>query len=115
MRERLLTLAGNRARLAARAQVERDRLAALLAPVDAAASAAQTLVRAGRRVAGEARRHPLPVVAGVALLVALRPRRALAWLARGWSLWRLYRGASGLWRRFAESAGSAGAPPSRAR
>lgn len=115
MRERLLTLAGNRARLAARAQAERDRLAELLAPVDAAASAAETLLQAGRRVADEARRHPLPVIAGVALLVALRPRRALAWLARGWSLWRLYRGASGLWLRLAQSSGSAGAPPFRAR
>lgn len=115
MRERLLTLAGNRARLCARAQAERERLSALLAPVDAAASLGASFVQAARRLAGQARRHPLPVIAGVALLVALRPRRALAWLARGWSLWRLYRGASGLWQRFAESAGSAGAPPSRAR
>jgi hypothetical protein len=115
MRERLLTLAGTRARLCARAQAERDQLSALLAPVDAAASAADTLFRAGRRIAGHARRHPLPVIAGVALLVALRPRRALAWLARGWSLWRLYRGASGLWLRFTQSPGPAGAPPFRAR
>jgi hypothetical protein len=115
MRERLLSLAENRARLRERAQAERDQLAALLAPMDAAASVAASLYRAGQRVAGEARRYPLVAVAGVVLLVALRPRRALAWLARGWSLWRLYRGASGVWQRFAQSAGSAGAPPSRVR
>jgi hypothetical protein len=51
------------------------------------------------------------VVAGVALLAVLRPRRTLAWLARGWSLWRLARGAQGWWRRFSAAAGdpSAGA------
>lgn len=112
MREQLLTLAETRARLRERAQAERDQLVVLLAPVDAVANVAASLYRAGERVAGEARRYPLVVVAGVVLLVALRPRRALAWLARGWSLWRLYRGASGLWQRFAESAG---APPNRSR
>lgn len=106
MRERLLTLAETRARLSARAQAERDHLVVLLAPADAAAGVATSLLQAGRRALDEARRHPLPLIAGVALLVALRPRRALAWLARGWSLWRLYRGASGLWQRFAESAGA---------
>lgn len=108
MRERLLTLAETRARLSARAQAERDHLVVLLAPVDGAAAVFQ----AARRAIDEARRHPLLLIAGVALLVALRPRRALSWLARGWSLWRLYRGASGVWQRFAESAGP---PPTRVR
>ena len=54
--------------------------------------------------------HPLAVVAGVALLAALRPRRAIAWIARGWSLWRLYRGARGWWLRFEASSTAAGAP-----
>jgi len=35
----------------------------------------------------------------VALLVALRPRRALGWLMKGWSAWRLYRGAQRWWRQ----------------
>lgn len=112
MRERLLNLAETRARLSARAQAERDQLVALLAPVDAAAAVAASVFQVGRRVVDEARRYPLLVVAGVALLVALRPRRALAWLARGWSLWRLYRGASGLWQRFAQPPGT---PPTRLR
>lgn len=105
MRERLLTLAESRARLSARAQAERDHLVVLLAPVDGAAAVAASVFQAARRAIEEARRHPLLLIAGVALLVALRPRRALSWLARGWSLWRLYRGASGVWQRFAESAG----------
>lgn len=102
MRERLLALAERRARLVARAQAERATIAALLVPMDAATSLFQT----ARRVMDQARRHPLVVVAGVALLVALRPRRALTWLARGWSLWRLYRGAHGWWLRFDAPAGA---------
>ena len=111
MRQRLLALAERRARLVARAQEERAALAALLTPADGAAALAVSLFRAARRTLEEARHHPLFTVAGVALLVALRPRRALGWLARGWSLWRLYRGAHGWWQRFAAAAGTpAGAP-----
>jgi hypothetical protein len=64
-----------------------------------------------RRALEEARRHPLFMAIGIAVLVALRPRRALYWLARGWSLWRLYRGARGWWLRFSDLAG---ARPTRA-
>jgi hypothetical protein len=101
MRERLLALAERRARLVASAQVERETMAALLGPVDGAASLAASLIRTARRALDKAGEHPLIVVAGVALLVALRPRRTFTWLARGWSLWRLYRGAYGWWLRFA--------------
>jgi len=101
MRERLLALAGHRARLAARAQDERDALASMLAPADAAAALVGSVTRVASGLAEQASRYPLFVVAGVALLAALRPRRALTWLTRGWSLWRLYRGAQGAWQRFA--------------
>jgi hypothetical protein len=101
MRQRLLALAERRAGLVARAQAERDAVFALLKPADAAAATVVSLFRAARSVLAEARRHPALVIAGVALLVALRPRRAIAWLAKGWSLWRLYRGAHGWWRRLA--------------
>jgi len=104
MRERLVALAERRARLVARAQVERATIDALLAPTDGAVSLAALLFRTARRALEEVRRHPLIAVAGVALLVALRPRRAIAWLARAWSLWRFYRGAYGWWRRFAAAA-----------
>jgi hypothetical protein len=95
MRERLLALAERRARLQVRAQSERESIAVLLAPADGALA----VFRAAQRALAEARRHPLIMIAGVALLAALRPRRALGWLARGWSLWRLYRGALAWWRR----------------
>ena len=101
MRERLLALAERRAHLAARAQSERESMAALIARTDTVASLAVSLLQLARRLLEQGQRHPLIVVAGVALLVALRPRRAITWLARGWSLWRLYRGARGWWLRFA--------------
>ena len=106
MRARLIVLAERRARLQARAQSERETLAAVLTPTDGAALAALAVYRAVQRSLKEARRHPLFMAVGVALLVALRPRRALSWLARGWSLWRLYRGAQGWWSRFSEFAGA---------
>ena len=102
MRGRLILLAERRARLQARAQSERELLAAVLTPTDGVALAAVAAYRAARRALEEARRHPLFMAIGIALLVALRPRRALSWLARGWSLWRLYRGAQGWWLRFSE-------------
>jgi hypothetical protein len=111
MREHLLGLAEKRAHLVARVQSERATLNALLAPADAAASLAASVVRVARGLLDQAARYPLVVVAGVALLAALRPRRAVSWLTRGWSLWRLYRGARGWWLRFATpDTANAGAP-----
>lgn len=110
MRERLLALAERRARLAARAQSERESMAALIARTDAVASLAVSVLHAARRVLEQGQRHPLAVVAGVALLAALRPKRAVTWLARGWSLWRLYRGARGWWLRFAATTPAASTP-----
>lgn len=101
MRTRLLALAERRAGLVARAQAERATLSTLLAPADAAAALASSLQRLAHRVANQAARYPLAVVAGVALLAALRPKRTAIWLTRGWSLWRLYRGARGWWLRLA--------------
>ncbi len=105
MRERLLELAERRAHLQARALAEREALASQMSPADGVAAAATAVLHAAQRGVAEARRHPLIMVVGVALLVALRPRRALGWLVRGWSLWRLYRGALGWWLRFSDLAG----------
>jgi len=95
MRARLIGLAERRAQLQLRAQSERERVAALVTRGDAALA----WVDKGRRMLQELGRRPLIIVAAVALLVALRPRRALKWLASGWSLWRLYRHASRWWQR----------------
>jgi hypothetical protein len=96
-RARLLRISERRARLIERAHAEREALAGHLARTDAAAG----LFAAGQRVLDELRRQPLIVAAGAALLIALRPRRAFAWLLKGWSAWRLYRGAQRWWQRLA--------------
>jgi YqjK-like protein len=111
MRESLLILAERRAHLTARARSERESLSAMLVPADAAANLAGSLIRVARDVLDLAGRHPLSVTAVAALLIALRPRRAFTWVGKGWSLWRLYRGARGWWLRFATPATrNAGAP-----
>ena len=106
MRERLLALAERRVRLMARAQDERTAINALLAPADGAASMAVSLFRTARRALAQARNHPLIVIAGVALLVALRPRRVISWIAKGWTLWGIYRSAQGWLQRFSAAAGT---------
>jgi hypothetical protein len=107
-RSRLLAIAERRALLKARALAERETLAALAARTDGAGRLAGNVLATGRRVLEEIRHQPLLVVAGAALLVALRPRRAFKWLLEGWSLWRMYRGAQRWWQRLA--AGAAEAP-----
>jgi len=96
-RARLLELAERRSRLIERARAQREQLARSLAGTD---TAADLLARAFRVVEGVLQ-QPLIVAAAVALLVVLRPRRALRWLMKGWSAWRLYRGAQRWWRQYA--------------
>jgi YqjK-like protein len=96
-RAHLIRLAERRTRLQERAHAEREGLASLLARSDEAAALLQRL----RRIIDELRRQPWIVAGGMALLVALRPRRALGWLMKGWSAWRLYRGAQRWWNQFA--------------
>lgn len=100
MRARLIALRERRTQLTERARGERERLAALLAQADAVSA----WIDLGRRMLDEAKRRPLAVAVGAALLFALRPKRALKWLASGWSLWQLYRRARRWWLRFAPAA-----------
>ena len=95
MREQLILLAERRTRLCERAQAERESLASALERGDEAAVLLQRL----RGIVDELRNRPWIVAGGVALLVALRPRRALGWLMKGWSAWRMYRGAERWWRQ----------------
>jgi len=110
MRARLLLLAERRARLAAQAGAERESLALFMARSDGAVRVAARGLAGGRRLLDELRRQPLLVAAGVALLVALRPRRALGWVLKGWSVWRTLRGLQRWWRL---AAAVIGAPASR--
>jgi hypothetical protein len=97
-RHRLILLAERRAHLQERARIERESLAATIGRSDEAAALLQRL----RGVIEEIRRRPWLVAGGAALLFALRPRRALGWLMKGWSAWRLYRGAQRWLRQFAD-------------
>jgi hypothetical protein len=100
MQQKLLELTTRRIHLMARAQDERARLSAALAPTDAFASLAG---RVGR-ILEWAARYPLVSGAGVALLVWKRPRMAVGWLGRGLALLRVY---EELRRRFAARPGAA--------
>jgi YqjK-like protein len=102
MRARLIALAERRARLAQRAQGEREQLATLLERGEAALA----WLEPGRRLLQTLARRPLIVVAAVALLFVLRPRRTFKWLLSGWSLWRLYRQASRWWQHLDAAAGA---------
>ncbi len=106
MRERLLALAEHRTRLVARAQAERESFGRLLAPTDALSAMATSVFQAVRRIFREARKYPLLALAGGVVLAAMRPRRAIGWIARGWSLYRLYRSLAPVVQRFAASAGA---------
>jgi hypothetical protein len=96
-RERLIRLRERRAELIARAGSEREAIAGLLARSDAASR----WLEAGKEALAELRRHPAWIGGGVALLLVLRPKRVLKWLASGWSLWRVFRGARAWLRRVA--------------
>ena len=110
MRARLLALAEHRTRLVARAEADRESVARLLMPADAASSMALAAYNLARRAFQEAREHPLLAIAGGVALAAIRPRRAIAWIAKGWSLYRMYRSLLPVWQRFAGAAVSAGRP-----
>ena len=103
MRERLLALAQQRMRLVARMHDERAAINASLAPADAAASTVASLVSTASSALREARNYPLLAIGAGALLVAIRPRRVVALIAKGWSLWGMYRGAQGWLHRFADT------------
>lgn len=106
MRGRLLLLAERRAGLAARASAERESLAAFLARTDGPVRMANSALAAGRRLLDEARRQPLLVAAGAVLLIALRPRRALGWALKGWTLWRTIRSAQRWWQLVSNTIGT---------
>ena len=98
-----MKLAERRTQLVERAARDREALAALVARGDGAAQAALGVADGVRRVLSELRRQPVLAAVLVGVLVALRPRRALGWIAKGWSAWRLYRGAQRWWRRTSDS------------
>jgi len=92
-RARLIALTQQRTRLVGRARVEREHLGAVAARIESKL----WWVDAAHNGVDRVRRHPLLLVAGIALLVVLRPRGAVKLLASSWSLWQLYKRARRLW------------------
>lgn len=97
MRERLIELRERRAKLRERAAREREALEGWVARAETVEGMAAPAVRALEWL----RARPVWIAAGVALLVALRPKGALRWLSRGIGAWQLWRQGRALWRRLA--------------
>ena len=104
-RDRLIALSQQRTRLVGRARVEREHLGAVAARIESKF----WWVDAAHKGVERVRRHPLLLAAGIALLVALRPRGAVKLLASSWSLWQLYQRARRLWTAVAAFSSGAAA------
>lgn len=87
IREKLVALRERRGQLSARAEFDRGRIASLLARAEFATA----WFDRGRTLLAKLSAHPVWIAAGVALLVALRPSKALKWLATGFSVWQGWR------------------------
>lgn len=87
IREQLLALREQRASLISRAEHQREAMYSLLIRAEGATA----WVDRARELLARARAHPVWIAAGVALFVALRPRKSLKLLATGISLWRGWR------------------------
>ncbi len=87
IRERLLQLRERRAVLVARAEQQREAVHGIVVRAEAATA----WFDRARTLLGKAREHPVWIAAGVALFVALRPRKSFRLLAAGFSFWRGWR------------------------
>jgi hypothetical protein len=87
MSQRLIELAVRRERLVARIAAQRGELSGYLVPVKNACAVADKGVAAARYL----QRHPWLVASAVAVTVAVRPRKAITWLKRGWFAWKFVR------------------------
>ena len=93
--DRLEQLRRRRERLVLAAAAQRATLAREFRPLEAPFAIADRGIDAVRYL----RAHPGFVIAGVALLVVLRPRRVLAWTSRGLAAWRSYQLVASGYRR----------------
>lgn len=104
MRSRLIELRERRAALASRADLEREALEGWLARTDVVAG----WIESGRHLGRAVLSRPWLVAAAVGLIVALRPRRTLKWIATGWWLARFARNVWRAWQRLAPQTARAG-------
>ena len=106
-RAQLIRLTERRMRLAHHAHAEREVLAKAIARSDEAAVVMQRVRTVALKIQALVREQPWIAAVSVALLVALRPRRALGWLMRGWGAWRMYRSALRWWQQFSARSNTA--------
>ena len=97
IREQLLALREKRALLVGRAEEQRHDVLVIVGRLEHAAAWYDRARVIGRKL----RANPLWVVAGVALLAAARPRKAVKLLTTAYSLWRGWRSIKGLLERYA--------------
>ena len=95
IRERLLALREKRALLISRADDQRHDVLEIAGRLERAAAWYDRARAIGRRL----RANPLWVVAGVALLVAARPRKAIKLFTTAYSVWRGWRSLKALLER----------------
>ncbi|MCU0804552.1 MAG: YqjK-like family protein [Burkholderiales bacterium] len=93
--DRIGELQRRRDRLVLLAAAQRDAVARDFRPMERPLAIADSVVDGVQYL----RAHPGFVIAGVAVIVALRPRRAFAWAQRGFAAWRTYRWASAQFHR----------------
>jgi hypothetical protein len=96
IRERLIALRERRATLVARSEHQREGVAALVGRAEIAFAWIDRVRSIGRTL----RAHPAWVAAGVALLVALRPRKMLRLFGTGMTLWRGWRSLRAAYERY---------------
>ncbi|MBW7902000.1 MAG: YqjK-like family protein [Rhodocyclaceae bacterium] len=91
MEKNLIELSLQRGRLQERIAAQRAALTTQLRPLADALDTADRGIAAARRGVDYLKRHPVEVGLGVALLAALRPRRAWRWGRRVFIAWHLWR------------------------
>ena len=94
MPNREIELALKRGRLQERIAAQRATLAAQMGPIVATLGTADRTITLGRSGIEYVRTHPLAVGAALAVLAALRPKRAWRWGRRAflaWTAWRKLR------------------------
>ncbi len=84
IREKLIALRERRALLVSRAEQQREGVIAIVERAEVAMAWFDRARAFGRKL----RANPLWIVAGVAVLVALQPRKMLKLFATAYSLWR---------------------------
>ena len=94
--DRRIEVARRKERLIARAEAERDVIAASFRRLEAPAG----VIDRGLAVIHFLREHPLLVAAGVSAIVAIRGRGLLSMAGRGFAAWRVFRSLAAWAARF---------------